>query len=169
MSTHDVVLFTLLTLRNSRLINLKRTPKREVSLKEEFQPVLSKKSQILVIDDIISMRKQVIQGLHNQGFTTFIEASNGQKAWEILLNSEQPFDLIVSDWHMPMLSGLELLKKAKNHPEFKDIPFFLVTAENDPALIQMAFDAGVSGYLFKPVSSKSMEEEFQKHFKIKAS
>lgn len=131
--------------------------------------MLLKSSRILVVDDIISMRKQVIQCLHDQGFTTFIEASNGQKAWELLLSTEPAFDLIVSDWHMPMLSGIELLKMAKNHPEFKHIPFFLVTAEKDPALIQMAFDAGVSGYLLKPVHPKAIEEEFKKHFKIKAS
>ena len=131
--------------------------------------MLSKKSRILVVDDIISMRKQVIQGLYELGFTTFVEASHGQKAWECLLKAEQPFDLIVSDWHMPMLSGFELLKMVKGHPEFKDIPFFLVTAEKDPARIQLAYEAGVSGYLFKPVASKDIEKEFRKHLLIKAS
>ena len=131
---------------------------------KELWSLFSKNAKILVVDDIISMRKQVIWALHSQGFNTFMEAAHGQKAWEMLLQADAPFDLIISDWHMPMLSGLEFLKMVRSHPEFKDIPFFLVTAENDPALIRLAHEEGVSGYILKPVDSESLEKIFQKHF-----
>lgn len=130
--------------------------------------MFSKKSRILVVDDIISMRKQVISALHDHGFTTFMEACDGKQAWEMILNAEAPFDVIVSDWNMPMISGFELLGMVRNHPEFKNLPFFIVTAEVSPAKIQAAFSAGCSGYVIKPVKPELLIKSFEEHLKKRA-
>jgi|FLYM01.1.fsa_nt_gi two-component system, chemotaxis family, chemotaxis protein CheY len=118
-------------------------------------------ARILIVDDIMSMRKLAAGSLKSLGYSHFEEASDGQEALHLLNTSKKGFDLIVSDWNMPVLDGVELLKQVRMCPRFQKIPFFLVTAENNEDKITEAFKAGVSGYILKPVSSQLLKAQFE--------
>lgn len=120
-----------------------------------------KNARILVVDDIISMRKLVVGSLKTLGFSHFEEACDGEKAWSLLQSASQPFEFIVSDWNMPLADGLELLKRVRGNQKLCKTPFFLVTAENDEDKISEAFKAGVSGYILKPVSTQALKAQFE--------
>ncbi|RUM87099.1 MAG: response regulator, partial [Thermodesulfatator sp.] len=83
--------------------------------------------RVLVVDDFATMRKIIKNILTQLGFKNIIEADDGTTAWEIL--QKEPVDLIISDWNMPKMNGLELLKKVRSDEKLKDIPFLMVTAE----------------------------------------
>src|SRR6202000_1576549 len=86
-------------------------------------------TKILVVDDMITMRKLVTKILREIGFQTFVEASDGAKAWETLCNTSPPVQLVISDWNMPNMTGLDFLKKVRGDDRFKTLPFVMVTAE----------------------------------------
>lgn len=130
--------------------------------------------RFLVVDDDNSIRKIVTYELKKMGVLKITEASNGPSAWTALEKSSgnNGFDIIISDWNMPIMSGLSLLKKCRSHAEFRDIAFMLVTSESDMAQVKEAIEAGVDGYIVKPVKTKTFEEKlmsvYQKRFVKKA-
>lgn len=130
--------------------------------------MFSLNSRILIVDDMLTMRKLVAKVCREIGFKEFIEAQDGVEGWELLTSSEPPIDLIISDWNMPNLSGMEFLKKVRADDRFKEIPFLLVTAESDKDQVVEAIQAGVSNYLVKPFSGDSLREKlqaaYQKHY-----
>ncbi|WP_321326877.1 response regulator [Thiomicrorhabdus sp.] len=117
---------------------------------------------ILIVDDFSTMRKIVKDLLEELGFKNFDEAYDGENAWQKLSNHH--FDLIVSDWNMPNLSGLELLKLVRNDPSLKNIPFLLISAEAKRSQIIEATDAGVDGYIVKPFNSETLNEKIHSIF-----
>ena len=86
--------------------------------------------KILVVDDFPTMRRIIKTLLKQNGYSNFSEAEDGELALKVL-KKEGPFDLIVSDWNMPKMTGIELLKTVRADPELKDTPFLMVTAEAD--------------------------------------
>lgn len=120
---------------------------------------------ILIVDDFSTMRKIVRDLLEELGFKNFEEAYDGADAWEKLLNNH--FDFIVSDWNMPNVSGLELLKLVRNNQSLKDIPFLLISAEAKRSQIIDATDAGVDGYIVKPFNSATLNEKIHSVFNKK--
>lgn len=108
------------------------------------------KTRILVVDDMLTMRKLVIKICKEIGFTDFTEAGDGAKAWEALTTANPPIQLIISDWNMPNCTGLEFLKRVRADATFKNLPFMLVTAETEQMQILEAVKAGVSNYVVKP-------------------
>ena len=105
------------------------------------------KMRILVVDDFASMRK-IIKGLLKQiGFQNIEEADDGSTALEKLKIRE--FDLIICDWNMPKVPGIEVLKAVRNDPRLKDLPFLMVTAEAKKDYIIEAVKAVVSPYMCK--------------------
>ena len=111
-------------------------------------------SKILVIDDFLTMRKIVQKALKDLGFTNIQTAKHGLQAWELI--NEQPIDIVISDWNMPNMTGLELLKNIRNS-EHSKMPFIMVTAESEKSQKADAADAGVDGYLIKPFSPDDIE------------
>ncbi len=122
------------------------------------------KSKILVVDDMMTMRKIVIRILTEIGYSDFIEAPDGAKAWD-LLNSKAPFvDMVISDVNMPNMSGLDLLKKLRGDIRFRTLPFILATSQGELSIITEAVRLGVTGYVGKPFDRISLEEKLNAAF-----
>lgn len=129
-------------------------------------------TKFLVIDDFKTMRTIVKKTLGNLGFTNIAEAEDGAQAYNLMVQAAKdniPFQCIVSDWNMPNMSGLELLKKCRSEATFKDIPFMLVTAENEQKQVLEAAKAGVSNYIVKPFTPVAFQQKlelvYNRHFK----
>ncbi len=118
------------------------------------------KLRTLVVDDFSTMRRIIISILREIGFKNIIEADDGTTAWEILQRND--IDFIVSDWNMPKMSGLELLKKVRADKELADIPFIMVTAESQQENIIAAVQAKVSNYIIKPFTPDILQAKINK-------
>ena len=127
------------------------------------------KTRVLVVDDMMTMRKIVSRTCKDLGFADITEAPDGQKAWEAVQSAQPPFGLIVSDWNMPNCTGLEFLKRVRADGRFKAIPFVLLTAESEASQVAEALRAGVDNYIVKPftveVVRNKLEETHQRILK----
>ncbi len=128
---------------------------------------LKNDAKILVIDDMSTMRKIVRNMLNKMGYSNIEEADDGDPAWKMINEASdagQPFDFIVSDWNMPVLTGLDLLKNIRSSEKFKKLPFLMVTAEAEQANVVIAVKAGVSNFVVKPFSIQTLKEKIDKIF-----
>jgi two-component system chemotaxis response regulator CheY len=121
-----------------------------------------KNMRFLVVDDFSTMRRIVRNLLKELGFTNVDEAEDGQVALHKL--KTQHFDFIVSDWNMPNMTGIELLKAVRADQQIKGIPFMMITAEAKRENIIEAAMAGASGYIVKPFTAATLEEKMNKIF-----
>jgi two-component system chemotaxis response regulator CheY len=119
------------------------------------------KTRILIVDDMMTMRKLVGKVCKELGFTDLTEASDGAKAWEAITAATPPFGLVISDWNMPGTSGLDLLKRVRGDSRFGKLPFVMVTAEAEQHQIVEAIKAGVSNYLVKPFTADALKEKLE--------
>jgi two-component system chemotaxis response regulator CheY len=120
---------------------------------------------VLVVDNSPPMRR-VIKGVLRQiGFKKIIEADDGSMALQEL--RKEKANLIVSDWDMPKMNGLELLKAVRSDEDLKDIPFIMITAEVGKENVLEAINAGVSGYITKPFTLDTVSKRVKKIFKPK--
>lgn len=115
---------------------------------------------VLIVDDFLTMRRIVKKILRDLDFQNIIEAEDGTVAVDVL-NSNK-VDLIVSDWNMPKMTGLELLKHVRENEQTRDIPFLMVTAEAQKENIVEAVKAKVSNYIVKPFTAATLEEKLAK-------
>lgn len=122
----------------------------------------NKSIKILVVDDFPTMRRIVRNLLKELGFENVDEAEDGQIALEKLRNGN--FDFVVSDWNMPNLDGLEMLKQIRADPVLGKLPVLMVTAEAKKENIIAAAQAGASGYVVKPFTAATLEEKLNKIF-----
>lgn len=129
-------------------------------------------ANILIVDDMLTMRKLVKKACQTLGFRQFIEAVDGQDAYRKLLDAPTPIQLIISDWNMPNCSGLEFLKKVRANEKHKELPFVLLTAEVEIHQVKAAVEAGVSSYLIKPFTADGLKQKlntaYTKHLIKKA-
>lgn len=105
---------------------------------------------VLIVDDQVTMLRIIRNFLHQIGFKNIKEATDGGQAIEQV--KKEKFDLIISDWNMEPVTGLDFLKAVRAMPECKTIPFIMVTAENKTENVIIAKQAGVSNYIVKPFS-----------------
>ena len=112
------------------------------------------KTPILIVDDYQAMVRIIRNLLLQLGFEQIDEAHDGQTALARL--QERAYGLVISDWNMEPMSGLELLQRVRAHPWLKDLPFIMVTAENRDDRIALAHEAGVSGYVVKPFNANTL-------------
>jgi two-component system chemotaxis response regulator CheY len=119
------------------------------------------KTRVLVAEDMVGIRKMVTGALRQIGFTEITEAADGKLAWEHLNEAFTPTGLIVSDWMMPNMSGLDLLKKVRADERFATIPFLMLTAEAQQAQIIEAIKAGVSSYVVKPFAFETLQSRLE--------
>ncbi len=115
---------------------------------------------VLVVDDFLTMRRIVRKILRDLDFENILEAEDGSAALDVLKANK--IDLIVSDWNMPKMTGLELLKHVRSDESTKDIPFLMVTAEAQKENIVEAVKAKVSNYIVKPFTAATLEEKLAK-------
>lgn len=113
--------------------------------------------RILIVDDFKTMLKIVESMLKQLGFKNVDEATDGTMALAKL--RENKYDLILSDWNMEPMTGLELLKQVRANPVTKPIPFILITAESKPENIIAAKQAGVNNYIVKPFNAVTLKEK----------
>jgi two-component system chemotaxis response regulator CheY len=118
------------------------------------------KIKVLVVDDFPTMRRILKNLLKQLGFENIDEAENGEDALRKLKNGD--YGLVVSDWNMPVMEGLELLKHIRNDPQLKDIPFLMVTAEAEKEKVIEAIKAGVDNYIVKPFTGEVLKEKLEK-------
>ena len=114
----------------------------------------------LVVDDLELMRAVTVNQLRDMGFEKIRVARNGAEALELLRVGK--FDAVLSDWNMPMMSGLELLKTLRADPKLAHLPFLMITAEAERQRIEEVISAGVSGLLVKPYSAGSLRSRLER-------
>jgi two-component system chemotaxis response regulator CheY len=124
------------------------------------------KTRLLVVDDMMTMRKIVAKACKDIGFTDITEAADGQKAWEAMQSAEPPIGLVISDWNMPNCSGIDLLRRVRADSRYKNVAFVLLTAESEGHQVAEAVKSGVDNYIVKPFTpdllSKKLEETHKK-------
>jgi two-component system chemotaxis response regulator CheY len=117
------------------------------------------KTKVLVVDDMLTMRKIVTKILKDLGFTDISEAQDGVEAWEKAQSGK--FGLIISDWNMPNCTGLEFLKKVRADANLSKTPFLLVTAEAEGHQVAEAIKSGVDQYVVKPFSKDGLKVKLE--------
>ena len=127
---------------------------------------LSLSMKVLVVEDQLSVRQIIKNGLGNIGYKNIHEALNGEEGLAKL--KAGGFGLVIADWNMPVMTGIELLRAVRADPTLKSIPFLMVTAERLQENIIEAVQAGVSGYLVKPFSEDNLREKLEKVFEKKS-
>lgn len=114
---------------------------------------------VLVVDDQMTIRSLVRSGLQQLGFKDIREASDGEAALRALLS--QPAHLIISDYNMPKLDGLGLLRAVRAHPPLKSTAFIMLTGRADSDLVQRAVQFGVNNYLVKPFTVQVLKDKIE--------
>ena len=115
---------------------------------------------VLVVDDFASIRRMVKSALEQIGFIKIFEAKDGSDALKML--KEKEIGLVLCDWNMPEMNGIDLLKAIKSDESLKDVPFILVTSEGHKNNVVEAVQAGVSNYIIKPFSAETLQEKIKK-------
>jgi two-component system chemotaxis response regulator CheY len=123
---------------------------------------MNKNMKILIVDDFSTMRRIIKNLLRDLGFNDTTEADDGQTALPLLKSGK--FDFLVTDWNMPGMDGLTLLKTVRADAELKDLPVLMVTAEAKREQIVEAAQAGVNGYVVKPFTAVTLKEKIEKIF-----
>lgn len=124
---------------------------------------MNENMRILVVDDFQTMRR-IIKNLLNQlGFNNITEAENGKQALVKLQGGG--FDFLVTDWNMPEMSGIELVKAVREDPNLSELPVLMVTAEARREQIVEAAQLKVNGYVVKPFTAATLQEKLDRIFK----
>lgn len=119
------------------------------------------KTRILIVDDMMTMRKLVAKACKDIGFTDITDAADGALAWTAVCEAKPPIGLIISDWNMPNSTGLDLLKRVRSDSRFSQTPFIMVTAEAEAHQITEALKSGVSNYIVKPFTPATLKEKLE--------
>lgn len=122
------------------------------------------KTRILVVDDMGPLRAIVKGQLKDLGFIDILEASDGHRAIEVLKTEflkGHPVELILSDWNMPVMKGIEFLKLVRADKRLGPLPFIMITAESERTLVMDAVKAGVSSYIMKPFTPAMLEAKMK--------
>ncbi|NKF21708.1 chemotaxis response regulator CheY [Solimonas marina] len=123
---------------------------------------MDKNMKILVVDDFSTMRRIVRNLLGDLGYTNIAEADDGKSAWPMLQGGG--FDFVVTDWNMPGMTGIELLRTIRGDERIGKTPVLMVTAEAQREQIIEAAQAGVNGYIIKPFNAATLKEKIDKIF-----
>lgn len=123
---------------------------------------MNKNMRILVVDDFSTMRRIVKNLLTDLGFTNTAEAEDGGVAFTML--RQGGFDFVITDWNMPGVNGIELLRMIRADEKLKTLPVLMVTAEAKREQIIEAAQAGVNGYIIKPFTAATLKEKLDKIF-----
>ena len=111
--------------------------------------------RLLVVDDSSTMRRIVKNHLKAIGYSDVVEAEHGQAALACL--AQAPVDLVITDWNMPVMTGIELVATMRGEPQFKPIPVLMVTTMAEKESIIQAIQAGVTNYVVKPFDTQTLQ------------
>ncbi|MDX9873357.1 MAG: chemotaxis response regulator CheY [Spongiibacteraceae bacterium] len=123
---------------------------------------MDKNMKILIVDDFSTMRRIIKNLLRDLGFTNTAEADDGHTALPMLQNGN--FDFLITDWNMPTMTGIDLLRAVRADAKLKSLPVLMVTAEAKRDQIIEAAQAGVNGYVVKPFTAAVLKEKIDKIF-----
>ena len=123
---------------------------------------MDKNMKILVVDDFSTMRRIIKNLLKDLGFANIQEADDGSTALPMLQQGD--FDFVVTDWNMPGMQGIDLLRAIRADDKLKHLPVLMVTAEAKKEQIVAAAQAGVNGYVVKPFTAATLKEKLDKIF-----
>ncbi|MBF0497690.1 MAG: chemotaxis response regulator CheY [Deltaproteobacteria bacterium] len=121
--------------------------------------MLKVNARILVVEDFPTMRRIIKNTLRQLGYDNIKEVEDGSLGLVAL--KAEPFDLVISDWNMPKMTGLELLQKMRTDEELKHIPFLMITAEGQKENILTAAKSGVSNYIVKPFTPQILKDKLK--------
>lgn len=127
-----------------------------------MENILNTDLKVLVVDDFSTMRRIIKNLLRDLGFTNVQEADDGATALPMLQNGD--FEFVVTDWNMPGMQGIDLLRAIRADDRLKHIPVLMVTAEAKKEQIVAAAQAGVNGYIVKPFTAATLKEKLEKVF-----
>ncbi len=123
---------------------------------------MNKDMKILIVDDFSTMRRIIKNLLRDLGFSNTGEADDGNTALPMLQGGK--YDFLVTDWNMPGMQGIDLLKAVRSDPGLASLPVLMVTAESKKDQIVEAAQAGVNGYVVKPFTAQTLKEKIDKIF-----
>lgn len=123
---------------------------------------MDKSMKVLIVDDFSTMRRIIKNLLRDLGFNNTVEADDGNTALPILKTGS--IDFLITDWNMPGMQGIDLLKTVRADPELATLPVLMVTAESKREQIVEAAQAGVNGYIVKPFNATTLKEKIEKIF-----
>ncbi|CAK0774020.1 chemotaxis protein CheY [Gammaproteobacteria bacterium] len=123
---------------------------------------LDKNMKVLVVDDFATMRRIIKNLLRDLGYHNITEADDGNSALPLLQTGN--FDFLITDWNMPGMPGIDLLRAVRATPKLAKLPVLMVTAESKREQIIMAAQAGVNGYIVKPFNAGTLKEKIDKIF-----
>lgn len=116
--------------------------------------------RLLVVDDSSTMRRIIRNTLERLGHTDVIEAEHGVEAWE-KLSTDESVKVVITDWNMPEMNGLDLVKKIRAEQKYADMPIIMVTTEGGKAEVITALKAGVNNYIVKPFTPQVLKEKLE--------
>ena len=120
--------------------------------------------KILVVDDMTAMRKILKTLLAQLGYKNVDEAEDGKQALEILKQNPDKYGLVITDWNMPHMTGIELVQAIRSDEKLKHLPILMVTAEAKKENVLAAIKAGVNNYIVKPFTAETLKEKIEKIF-----
>ncbi len=116
--------------------------------------------KLLVVDDSSTMRRIIKNTLQRLGYNDILEAENGAQGWEIM-DGNKDINVLITDWNMPEMNGLELVKKVRAEECYRDVPIIMVTTEGGKAEVITALKAGVNNYIVKPFTPQVLKEKLE--------
>ncbi|HIP47133.1 MAG TPA: response regulator [Campylobacterales bacterium] len=116
--------------------------------------------KILVVDDSSTMRRIIKNTLGRLGHKDILEAEDGAVAWDVMKKNEG-IDILVTDWNMPVMNGLELVQKVRAEEKYNDLPIIMVTTEGGKTEVITALKAGVNNYIVKPFTPQVLQEKLE--------
>ena len=119
--------------------------------------------KVLIVDDMSMIRRIVKQSLAEINYKNVIEAKDGQEGWD-LLNVHNDISFVISDWNMPVLTGIEFLEKIRASEKVNLTPFIFLTAEADVTQIKQAIERGADNYVLKPFSPASLKAKIEQTY-----
>jgi len=114
--------------------------------------------KLLVVDDSSTMRRIIKNTLARLGYKDILEGADGVEGWS-QMDTNPDIDMLITDWNMPEMNGLELVKKVRADARFKDTPIIMVTTEGGKAEVITALKAGVNNYIVKPFTPQVLKEK----------
>ncbi|WP_297192950.1 chemotaxis response regulator CheY [uncultured Campylobacter sp.] len=116
--------------------------------------------KLLVVDDSSTMRRIIKNTLERLGHTDILEAEHGLEAWDLLTQNDD-VKVVITDWNMPEMNGLDLVKKIRAEQKYEDMPIIMVTTEGGKAEVITALKSGVNNYIVKPFTPQVLKEKLE--------
>lgn len=117
--------------------------------------------RILVVEDLLVMRRLIVNTLKSVGYTDLLQATNGEEALELIVNPDSKIEFVITDWLMPVMDGITLVKFLRANPETKDLPIIMLTSMNDKDNLIEALKYNVNDYVVKPFTPKLLQSKIE--------